>query len=815
MADCHIEDDSMRLATLAALLALTLAAVAAPVALPQLIVQDGTPFFPLSYVAGWRGARVTGPNSDGRITVEWRQGPAVLDNAREWYDTGRGDFSHGPCKCHGSGPKPLVCENTYYVPAVVAWDMLGLATGWDQDRQELVLLHAPSGRLLVLRADGRLADLPATAPRPAGVDADAVQQWDEAALLEAMVAHPALARVQVRGGWPLLHLAAEAGAVRAVTALLDGGTDVNAAPESSYTALHAAARKGHEGVVRLLLDRGARTDRIWQFNGAAPLGVAARAGHRAVAELLLARGADVNAVGNYGTALNDAVLADDLPMVELLLAHGAKPDLMDKDKSRTPLESAILRRRTDIAEALIAKGAAINVRDRRGQTPLFTAVTYGTPALVAFLLDRGAKADVADGDGHTPLLEMLSDRGLRESGDGEDALRHAAERHAERLAVLRLLLDRGAFPTDEEKRADVMRTAASAGYVDFMEMLLAVGGRVDQKGARSPLRSAVFADAGRMVLVLAKHGADVRAGDDRGVTVLHMACARGKLGAAIALIQLGAEVNTVDLTGESPLHDAFEDGDGRTGLLLLEVGADPTVRDPDGQLPLHDLATCGGVDRIMSSASNEQNYAAALARRGGDDARLAAAKAMLDRGIDPNAMDNDRRTPLHGASATGQVELVRLLLDSGAQVGASDAAGVTPLHLAAACGNSRTLDLLLVAGADPKAIDRRGRTPLHYVFASPGPGEHDTVSHGTCSAHAVARLLAAGVDANAVDADGRTALHLAAQREYMVERAGLSPLVAATNLALKDRNGKTALDLARDSGNQWVIEAVAPAGGPR
>jgi hypothetical protein len=49
----------------------------------------------------------------------------------------------------------------------------------------------------------------------------------------------------------------------------------------------------------------------------------------------------------------------------------------------------------------------------------------------------------------------------------------------------------------------------------------------------------------------------------------------------------------------------------------------------------------------------------------------------------------------------------------------------------------------------------------------------------------------------------------------MVERAGLSPLVAATNLALKDRNGKTALDLARDSGNQWVIEAVAPAGGPR
>lgn len=50
------------------------------------------------------------------------------------------------------------------------------------------------------------------------------------------------------------------GAERAVTTLLDAGADVNAVNEADFTALHGAAFRGLNEVIKVLVDRGARID---------------------------------------------------------------------------------------------------------------------------------------------------------------------------------------------------------------------------------------------------------------------------------------------------------------------------------------------------------------------------------------------------------------------------------------------------------------------------------------------------------------------------------------------------------------------------
>ncbi len=58
-------------------------------------------------------------------------------------------------------------------------------------------------------------------------------------------------------------------------------------------------------------------------------------------------------------------------------------------------------------------------------------------------------------------------------------------------------------------------------------------------------------------------------------------------------------------------------------------------------------------------------------------------------------------TPLHGASKSGNLELVKFLIEEGADVNAPDEVGMTPLHLAAKHGHSEVVKLLIQKKADP------------------------------------------------------------------------------------------------------------------
>ncbi|KAJ6492480.1 ankyrin repeat-containing domain protein [Mycena vitilis] len=107
------------------------------------------------------------------------------------------------------------------------------------------------------------------------------------------------------------------------------------------SALQGAANRGHVGVVRLLLERGADVSAAGGEDGSALQCAASAYGdHTEIVRLLLAHGADVNATGGkygsalqaaavrgasggYGSALRAASLGGYNKIVELLREHGA------------------------------------------------------------------------------------------------------------------------------------------------------------------------------------------------------------------------------------------------------------------------------------------------------------------------------------------------------------------------------------------------------------------------------------------------------------------------------------------------------------
>ena len=116
-----------------------------------------------------------------------------------------------------------------------------------------------------------------------------------------LAGHADANRADVNGAMPL-HFAAAQGMLRACQSLCAGGVmyrganvDVARDHGSGDTALLAASRNGHLGVVRLLLHKRADVNLSRRADGTSPLYAASEAGNLAIVRQLLAKGADVTA----------------------------------------------------------------------------------------------------------------------------------------------------------------------------------------------------------------------------------------------------------------------------------------------------------------------------------------------------------------------------------------------------------------------------------------------------------------------------------------------------------------------------------------
>lgn len=181
-----------------------------------------------------------------------------------------------------------------------------------------------------------------------------------------------------------LNCAAHDGDLHRLRHFVEAGADPNKADYNGRTALHLAASKGYEDIVRFLI-QGKVEINIRDNFGKTPLYEAIKNSHDRVASLLVNAGATLS-IDNAGNRLCEAVASRDLDFLKRLLANGINPNSKNYDL-RTPLHIATSEGLYPESILLLESGASVFATDRWGKTPMDEARIGGNKGLIKLLED--------------------------------------------------------------------------------------------------------------------------------------------------------------------------------------------------------------------------------------------------------------------------------------------------------------------------------------------------------------------------------------------------------------------------------------------
>lgn len=149
---------------------------------------------------------------------------------------------------------------------------------------------------------------------------------------------------------------------------------------------------------------------------------------------------------------------------------------------------------------------------------------------------------------------------------------------------------------------------------------------------------------------------------------------------------------------------------------------------------------------------------------------------------------------LRQAAFNGKEEVIKMGIRQNIPLNEADGMGRTALMLAAFNGHSTIVEQLLNEGAEIEVRDSQGRTAL--IFAASGPYP-DTVE----------LLLEKEADPNVVDnEEGWSPLMFAAAEGHFEVVEIL--LDFGADVSLKDKDGETAIDFARNNNNEQVAKLL-------
>ncbi|KAJ3459084.1 hypothetical protein MRS44_015157 [Fusarium solani] len=515
-----------------------------------------------------------------------------------------------------------------------------------------------------------------------------------------------------------------------------------------------------------------------------------------LAHFLLDLGAHPDARdGSYRktTPLHTAVECHEEHAVQLLLAHGADPDLADYTDA-TPLHLSIAKPGgLAIAKMLVQAGADLDLPGCRrwGNSPLMIAVANRDMEATKFLIEAGADMD------------FISER---------SALQIAVE--TRNVEIVKFLLNKGADPNIGADINDALENCQIPLYLRLPLKAAVCKSKITESGISVSIDLSHSEQQCRREIInlLLQAGANVnalplRAGgepvhlswgdihapalEDKGMTCLQGAAHAGSIDIAYLLLLMGADVNAApSMDGWTALQAAAATGKIELVKMMLKWGANINQRSPQTALEAAidyrqdtvvellldagaDINQCGRVGSAFFSAIAQRRHGLLqrlIARRAHPDPPgchvsplvaainqkwAYAAQLLICAGADVNKRcaypseyslleDNvnwnwDITSPLMAAIETREVKFVEMLLDAGAELNNQAS------HCLQLAVENRSIDIiqiLLRNGVDlnkfPTAFEK---TPLQFAVLE----EEEEID-----LKVIKILIAAGADVNAV-----------------------------------------------------------------
>ena len=245
-----------------------------------------------------------------------------------------------------------------------------------------------------------------------------------------------------------------------------------------------------------------------------------------------------------------------------------------------------------------------------------------------------------------------------------------------------------------------------------------------------------------------------------------------------------AEAAARSADGTTALHLAAYEDDVARARALVDAGADPNAVNEYGSFPLAEAASIGNPAMI---------------------------ELLLDAGADPELANADGQTALMLVARTNKVEAAELLIDAGAAVNRAETwRGQTPLMWAAAQGQPGMIRVLMGAGAEPDVRsayndwERQVSAESRRMYRPTGALTPLLFAAREGCVECVVVLLEGGADPDFTDAKNVTPLFMAIDNAHL--DVALVLIEAGANVNKWDWWGRTALFAAVD-------QNAVPSGG--
>ncbi|KAI9928477.1 hypothetical protein MW887_002522 [Aspergillus wentii] len=483
--------------------------------------------------------------------------------------------------------------------------------------------------------------------------------------------------------------------------------------------------------IGILLDAEVEVDTPGGICPTTALQSAVMAKNVSVVQMLLKAGADPNFALTGNTPLQEAVniWSNPLEMVQVLLTGGADPNYTQNPAKARPLQSAVDNADTELVRLLLRAKANPNAYTtyKRG-TALQIACQKSKTEIPELLIAVGADIDARSGYKHESTDTEDSDSELAdsdsESGNSVDPWDNKAKNFSFKPSILiaaefenwetvQILLEGGAavnprltrYP--EKAICEIVEEAYAEGEIPVF----------------TPLQAAVRAGNITMTRMLLTAGAhvDIRPKKKYGHTALQIAVMVCNERLVQILLKKGADVNAAAgvYAGQTALQAAAAHEDTNILTLLIDEGADVNApaSPEEGQTALQSAVSAGNIEavNILLQAGANTNATPSFDSRTAlqralriqdNEARSEMVQRLLAAGAEIDEANEKKHAALHSAVEQGDYEMAKWLLQKGVSPNPGFSPGLaklTPLQRAAGNDNQELVRLLLEYGADVNA----------------------------------------------------------------------------------------------------------------